>query len=44
MLNCEHEFAPQVDQLTMSSPAPLQLAKNGKYPVPMPGLIKDREF
>jgi predicted dehydrogenase len=44
MLNGEHEFAPQVDQLTMTSPAPLQLGKNGKYPVPMPGLLKDREY
>lgn len=44
MLNCEHEFAPQVDQLTFNSPAPLQLANNGKYPVPMPGLVKDREY
>jgi predicted dehydrogenase len=44
MLKCDHEFAPQVDQLTMSSPAPLQLGKNGKYPVPQPGLLKDREF
>ena len=23
MLNCEHEFAPTVDKLTMDSPAPL---------------------
>ena len=23
MLNCEHEFAPDVDKLTMDSPAPL---------------------
>jgi predicted dehydrogenase len=44
MLNCEHEFAPEVDQLTMSSPAPLQIGANGKYPVPMPGLVKDREY
>ncbi len=44
MLNCEHEFAPTVDQLTFESPAPLQLADNGKYPTPAPGLITDREF
>jgi predicted dehydrogenase len=41
MLNCEHEFAPDVDKLTISSPAPLQGA--GKYPVPTPGHNK-REF
>ena len=40
----EHEFAPGLDSLTYDSPAPLQLASNGKYPVPLPGLNKDREF
>jgi predicted dehydrogenase len=44
MLNCPHEFAPQVDQLTMDSPAPLQLAADGKYPVPQPGVNTDREY
>jgi predicted dehydrogenase len=36
-LNFEHEFAPNVDKLTMDSPAPLQADKDGKYPVPEPG-------
>lgn len=44
MLDCEHEFAPDVDKLTMDSPAPLQLAANGKYPVPEPGIKTEREF
>ncbi len=44
MLNCEHEFALDVDKLTMDSPAPLQAGSDGKYPVPLPGLIKRREF
>ncbi len=44
MLNCEHEFAPGVDQLTMDSPAPLVLDSEGKYPVPEPGIKKDREY
>ena len=44
MLNCEHEFAPAVDKLTMNSPAPLQMAANGKYPVPEPGIKTDREY
>jgi predicted dehydrogenase len=43
MLNCPHEFAPEVDQLTSDSPAPLQMV-DGKYPVPEPGIKKDREF
>ncbi|MFC2126253.1 Gfo/Idh/MocA family protein [Bacteroidota bacterium] len=37
MLNCEHEFAPGIDKLTMNSPAPLQEGPDGKYPVPQPG-------
>ena len=44
MLNCDHEFAPDVDKLTFESSAPLQLAANGKYPVPQPGINKTREF
>ena len=44
MLNCPHEFAPGVDKLTMKSEAPLQLASNGKYPVPEPGIKRDREY
>jgi len=44
MLNCEHEFAPQVDKLTMDSPAPLQLGRDGKYPVPQPGINQKREY
>jgi predicted dehydrogenase len=44
MLNCEHEFAPDVDKLTMESPAPLQAAKDGKYPAPMPGITRKQEY
>ena len=44
MLNCPHEFAPNVDKLTFDSPAPLQLGTNGKYPVPMPGITTEREY
>jgi predicted dehydrogenase len=44
MLNCQHEFAPDVDKLTMESPAPLVAGSDGTYPVPMPGLIKGREY
>ncbi|HEX9254144.1 MAG TPA: Gfo/Idh/MocA family oxidoreductase [Candidatus Angelobacter sp.] len=44
MLNCEHEFAPDVDKLTMTSPAPLLATADGKYPAPMPGLTKTREY
>jgi predicted dehydrogenase len=44
MLNCPHEFAPNVDKLTMDGPAPLQLGPDGKYPVPEPGIKIDREY
>lgn len=44
MLNCPHEFAPDVDKLTPDGPAPLQLGPDGKYPVPEPGIKKDREY
>ncbi len=44
MLECDHEFAPTVDQLAFGSPAPLQAGPDGKYPVPMPGLKTSREY
>jgi predicted dehydrogenase len=44
MLNCEHEFAPGVDQFTLNSPAPLLAGKDGKYPVPMPGITRKQEY
>ena len=44
MLNCEHEFAPDVDKFTMDSPAPLKADKDGKYPKPEPGITKKREY
>lgn len=44
MLNCEHEFAPDADKLTLDSPAPLQLGKDGKYPLPEPGVKTQREY
>lgn len=44
MLNCEHEFAPDVDKLAMNSVAPLKADADGKYPMPMPGVTKKREY
>lgn len=44
ILNCQHEFAPKVDQLTDGAPAPLRLLPDGKYPVPQPGVLKNREY
>lgn len=44
MLNHTHEFAPNVDRLTVDGPAPVQPDANGKYPVPEPGIKTDREY
>ena len=44
MLACDHEFAPNIDDLGPGKPAPLVADENGKYPVPMPGLIGRREY
>jgi predicted dehydrogenase len=45
MLNCPHEFAPDVDKLAMNGPAPLQVDTSlGHYPWPQPGILRDREF
>ncbi|WP_396625371.1 Gfo/Idh/MocA family protein [Luteitalea sp.] len=44
MLNCPHEFAPTVDRLTETGPAPLRAGADGRYPVPMPGIVTDREY
>jgi len=44
MLNCEHEFAPDVDKMTYESAPPVQPDANGKYPIPLPGLNQDREY
>jgi predicted dehydrogenase len=44
VLNCEHEFAPDVDKLAMDSPAPVHAGPDGKYPVPQPGILKQREY
>ena len=37
-----HEFAPDVDKLTLDSPAPLLAGSDGRYPVPQPGINKTR--
>jgi predicted dehydrogenase len=44
ILNHEHEFAPEVDKLSLDSPSPLQLGPDGRYPVPAPGVQTKREF
>jgi predicted dehydrogenase len=42
--NHDHEFAPEVDKLTLDGPAPLRAGPDGKYPVPEPGIKRKREY
>jgi predicted dehydrogenase len=44
IVNCEHEFAPTVDQLSYDTPAPLLANAEGKYAIPLPGLNSKREY
>ena len=44
MLHSEEEFAPGVDKFTMDSPPPLPSDEEGRYPIPRPGIITDREY
>jgi predicted dehydrogenase len=44
MLNCPHEMAPGVADFAIKGPAPLTPDKDGRYPVPMPGVTRDREY
>lgn len=44
MLNSEHVMAPGVEKLTLDSDSPLMPDSDGKYPVPEPGVKKDREY
>lgn len=43
-LNNPHEFAPGLDGITYQSPSPLMPGPDGKYPIPEPGIKKDREY
>lgn len=43
-INSEIELVPNADKLTMDSPAPVLADADGKYPIPMPGILKDREY
>ncbi len=43
-LNSDHEYSPDADKFTMDSPAPLLADATGKYPIPEPGIKRDREY
>ncbi len=44
ILNSAHEFAPNVAYLTVDGPAPLMPDAQGRYPIPQPGIVTDREY
>ncbi|MDA0834538.1 MAG: Gfo/Idh/MocA family oxidoreductase [Planctomycetota bacterium] len=44
ILNHDHEFAPQIADLVIDGPAPLQADAEGMYPIPLPGINKQREY
>lgn len=44
MLNCDHRFAPDLDQLTRQGKTPLPPDANGRYPVPQPGVNTKHEY
>ncbi|MDD4268698.1 MAG: Gfo/Idh/MocA family oxidoreductase [Pirellulales bacterium] len=44
MLNSEDEYAPGADTFAMDSPAPVRADADGKYPIPMPGIVTKTEY
>jgi hypothetical protein len=43
-LNWDYELGPDVDKLTMESTPPVVANAERKYPVPMPGILRNREY
>ncbi len=43
-LQDDQEFAPGVDKFTVDSPPPVQADADGRYPVPQPGIVTQREY
>ena len=44
ILNSKIAYCADVDKLTLNGPAPVMADAKGKYPVPQPGIIKNREY
>ena len=44
IMNSTHEFAPDIAKLTVDGPAPLTPDAKGRYPIPQPGIVTDREY
>ena len=43
-LEHDHEFAPDADKMTLDGEAPVKADADGRYPIPMPGVNKKREY
>ena len=43
-LNHDHNYAPNVEQLTPDGPSPLMPDGEGRYPKPQPGQLQNREY
>lgn len=44
ILHGEHEFAPELANLSFDGPAPVMADDAGRYPIPQPGLDTDQEY
>ncbi|HVY68379.1 MAG TPA: gfo/Idh/MocA family oxidoreductase, partial [Verrucomicrobiae bacterium] len=44
MLNHDHAYAPDADKFTNDSEPPVKHDANGFYPIPEPGVKKNREY
>ena len=44
ILNCPHEFAPGLAEFNRESQPPIVPDDNGRYPIPQPGILADREY
>ncbi|MEZ6089480.1 MAG: Gfo/Idh/MocA family oxidoreductase [Pirellulaceae bacterium] len=44
MMKHTHEFAPNIDKLTLDSESPLKANDDGSYPIPLPGIVKKQEY
>ena len=42
--SCPHDMAPGLAEFTIQGPAPVMPDANGRYPVPQPGIVVDREY
>ncbi len=44
LLNSKREYAPNVDKFTFNSLPPVKCDADGRYPIPMPGMLGKREY